>query len=108
MSARREEAHPGANPALARPPAGVASLAVRGHDEGGMRYLHLLAFQLRLSLSVGMQYRWNFVVDGFVSLLWTALGLVPLYVALHDRPSIAGWTFDRALVVVGWFTLLKG
>ena len=33
---------------------------------------------------------------------------VPLYVALHDRPSIAGWTYDRALVVVGYFTLLKG
>lgn len=73
-----------------------------------MRYLRLLALQLRLSIATGMQYRWNFVVDGFVSLLWTALGLVPLYVALHGRPPIAGWTFDRALVVVGYFTLLRG
>jgi ABC-2 type transport system permease protein len=73
-----------------------------------MRYLRLLAFQLRLSLSVGLQYRWNFVVDGFVSLLWTTLGIVPLYVALHDRPPVAGWTFARALVVVGYFSLLRG
>lgn len=73
-----------------------------------MRYLRLLALELRLSLATGMQYRWNFVVDGVVSLLWTALGLVPLYIALHGRPAIEGWTFERALVVVGFFTLLRG
>jgi ABC-2 type transport system permease protein len=73
-----------------------------------MRYLRLLALQLRLSLTVGLQYRWNFLIDGGVSLLWTSLGLVPLYVALHGRPPIAGWTYDRALVVVGYFTVLRG
>ena len=54
-----------------------------------------------------MQYRWDFIIDGLVSLLWTALGLVPLYVAFHGRPAVAGWTYERALFVVGWFTLLK-
>lgn len=73
-----------------------------------MRYLRLLALEIRLSLATGMQYRWNFVVDGVVSLLWTALGIVPLYIALHGRPPVQGWTFDRALVVVGFFTLLRG
>jgi ABC-2 type transport system permease protein len=73
-----------------------------------MRYLRLLAHMFRVSMSVGLQYRWNFVIDGFVSLLWTALGLVPLYVALHHRPTIAGWSFARALVVFGYFTLLRG
>jgi ABC-2 type transport system permease protein len=68
----------------------------------------LLALQLRLSLALSLQYRWNFLVDGFVSMLWTALGVVPLYIALHDRPPVAGWSFDRALVVVGFFTLLRG
>ncbi len=57
---------------------------------------------------MGLQYRWNFVVDGVVSVLWTTLGLVPLYVALHGRPPLGDWTFDRALVVVGFFTLLRG
>lgn len=73
-----------------------------------MRYLRLLALEIRLSLATGMAYRWNFVVDGVVSLLWTALGIVPLYIALHGRPPVQGWTFDRALVVVGFFTLLRG
>jgi ABC-2 type transport system permease protein len=73
-----------------------------------MRYLRLLALQLRLSLSLGLQYRWNFVVDGLVSLAWTSLGILPLSIALADRPAIAGWDFGRALVVVGFFTLLRG
>ncbi|MEO7329823.1 MAG: ABC-2 family transporter protein [Minicystis sp.] len=73
-----------------------------------MRYLRLLAAELRLSLSLGMQYRWNFLLDGLLSLVWTALGIVPLYIAFHGRPALQGWSYETALVVVGWFTLLKG
>jgi viologen exporter family transport system permease protein len=73
-----------------------------------MRYLRLLGLQLRLSLATSMQYRWNFLVDGFVSLVWTTLGLVPLLIAFRSRPALSGWTLDEALVVVAWFTLLKG
>jgi ABC-2 type transport system permease protein len=73
-----------------------------------MRYLRLFRLQVRISLAMGMQYRWNFVVDGGISLLWTTLGIVPLYVAFHDHPAVGDWTFERALLVVGWFTLLKG
>ena len=57
-----------------------------------MRYLKLLALQLRISLALGMQYRWEFLIDGALTLLWTAIGLVPLYVAFNQRPTIAGWT----------------
>ncbi|AKT42783.1 ABC transporter permease [Chondromyces crocatus] len=73
-----------------------------------MRYLRLLATQLRVSMALGMQYRWEFFIGGLITLVWIVIGLVPLYVALGDRPPIEGWTFERALVVVGWFTLLKG
>jgi ABC-2 type transport system permease protein len=73
-----------------------------------LRYPRLLALSLRISLTTGMQYRWNFVIDGLVSILWTALGLVPLYVAFQARPELHGWTFATALVVVGWFSMLKG
>jgi ABC-2 type transport system permease protein len=55
-----------------------------------------------------MQYRWDFVIDGAIAIVWTLIGLVPLYVAFFARPAVEGWTYDRALVVVGWFTLLKG
>ncbi len=73
-----------------------------------MRYLRLLAAELRISLSLGMQYRWNFLLDGLLSLVWTALGIVPLHIAFHGRPALQGWRYEGALVVVGWFTLLKG
>jgi ABC-2 type transport system permease protein len=74
----------------------------------GVRYLRLLGTQLRVSLALGMQYRWEFLIDGVLTVLWAVIGVVPLWIALAARPAIAGWTFDRALVVVGWFTLLKG
>jgi len=71
------------------------------------RYLRLLLLQFRMSIILGAQYRWDFLTQGALSVVWTVLGLVPLYVALHGRPAVAGWTYEQALVVVGWFSLLK-
>ena len=72
------------------------------------RYLRLLALQLRMSLSLSAQYRWDFLLQGGLVLVWTFLGLVPLYVALHSRPPVEGWSYEQALVVVGWFTIMTG
>jgi ABC-2 type transport system permease protein len=71
------------------------------------RYFGLLGVQLRTSLVLAAQYRWDFLLEGLVSLAWIVLGIVPLYVALHQRPPAFGWTYEQALVVLGWFTLLK-
>jgi ABC-2 type transport system permease protein len=73
-----------------------------------MRYLRLFLLQLRISLTLSAQYRWEFLIDGALALLWTAIGLLPLYIAFESRPVIAGWTYEQAIIVVGWFTLLKG
>jgi ABC-2 type transport system permease protein len=72
-----------------------------------MRYLSLLGLQLRTSVTLAMQYRWDFVLNGALSLLWTAGGLVPFHIAFDNRPPVEGWTYESALVVVGWFTLLR-
>jgi ABC-2 type transport system permease protein len=72
------------------------------------RYLRLLGIQLRASALLAMQYRLDFVLDGLMSLFWTGSALVPLLVLYADRPSVAGWTWPEALLVVAWFTLLKG
>ncbi|XXZ29874.1 ABC-2 family transporter protein [Sorangium sp. So ce321] len=74
----------------------------------GVRYLRLLATQLRVSLALGMQYRLDFLLGAVMTAVWTLVGLVPLHIALASRPPVEGWTYERALVVVGWFTLLKG
>jgi ABC-2 type transport system permease protein len=73
-----------------------------------MRYLRLLVMQFRASLLLSMQYRVEFLLDGFVEIFWMATAIVPLFVVYGLRPTIAGWTFGEALMVMGWFTFLQG
>jgi ABC-2 type transport system permease protein len=78
-------------------------------EPGGLAsYLRLLGVQLRISATVAAAYRFQFLMDGLLALLGMFGRVVPLFVALHGRPPIGGWTFDSALVVVGFFTMLKG
>ena len=73
-----------------------------------LRYLRLLGIQLRASFTVAAQYRFEFLVSGLLSLFWTALSLVPVLVLYRGRETVVGWTFPEMLVVMGWFTLVKG
>lgn len=72
-----------------------------------LRYLRLLAVLLRTSLLTLLQYRFDFIVEGVIEVCWTATALVPLFVIFEQRETVAGWTFEEALLVVGWFTLLQ-
>lgn len=72
------------------------------------RHLAVLGASLRLSFLLAMQYRWDFLLDGVMSIAWTAGAIVPLYLVFEDRAAIAGWTYGEALLVMGWFTLLDG
>ncbi|HUH02631.1 MAG TPA: ABC-2 family transporter protein [Kofleriaceae bacterium] len=73
------------------------------------RYAALLWVQLRASLATAMQYRVDFLIEGAMSLYWLAWNLVPLLILFDQRELIAGqWTFSGALVVIGWFTVLRG
>lgn len=72
------------------------------------KYGRLLAIQARTSLMLGMQYRLDFLVEGAVSIFWVGVTLIPLVVVFGKRPTVAGWTYDEALLVVGMFVLLKG
>lgn len=72
------------------------------------RYLRLLAVQLRTSAALAMQYRVEFLVEGGLALFWMTWSLVPILVVFGRREAVAGWSFEEALVVVGWFTVVKG
>ena len=72
------------------------------------RYMRLLGVQARASLLLALQYRLDFVVDGAMALFWTATAIVPLMVLYQQRTSVAGWTWAEALLVVAWFTVLRG
>ena len=73
------------------------------------RYLRLLRVQFRMSATTAMQYRTEFLLKGALALFWIAVTLVPLMVVFSAtrRPSMFGWTYERSLVVLAWFTLLK-
>lgn len=71
------------------------------------RYLRLLRVQVGISTALAFQYRLDFVMKGLMSLFWLAVTLVPLMVVFSQRHSVAGWTWPEALVVLGWFSLLK-
>lgn len=72
------------------------------------RYLRLLGVSVRASLATAMQYRVDFLLDGLISLWWMGWTLVPLLVVFGGRAEVAGWSFGEALLVMAWFTLLRG
>jgi ABC-2 type transport system permease protein len=72
-----------------------------------LRYGRLLGVQARTSALMAMQYRSDFLVRGFVTVLWMSVTLLPLFVVFGARQAVAGWSFPEALVVVGWFALLR-
>lgn len=72
-----------------------------------MSYLRILRAQLRASLLVASQYRFDFAVDGLVEIAWAITAIVPLFVVYGLRASIGGYSFADALVVSGFFTMLQ-
>ena len=73
-----------------------------------VRYFRLFGTRLRASLLLGLQYRADFLLDGFVEVFWMATTLVPLLVVFGMRKTVAGWSFPESLMVMGWFTFLQG
>lgn len=72
-----------------------------------LRYARLLRAQLIVSATNAMQYRTDFLLRGVMSLFWVGVTLAPLVIVFRQRASVAGWTYAEALVVLGWFSLLK-
>ncbi len=72
------------------------------------RYVSLFGLQLRTSGLLAAQYRWDFLIDGALSVFSAAAALVPLFVVYADeRRGIPGWSFEESLVVIGCFLLLQ-
>ena len=73
------------------------------------RYLRLLAIQLRTSLLMAVQYRWAFLSDGVLALLWASTAIIPIFAvyAPGRANGLPGWSFAECLVVTGWFIILE-
>jgi ABC-2 type transport system permease protein len=72
------------------------------------RYLTLLGVSLRASLATSMAYRVDFIVSGLIAVWWMLWALVPLWVVYGGKDSVAGWSFPESMLVVAWFTALRG
>jgi ABC-2 type transport system permease protein len=71
------------------------------------RYARLFRIQLRMSATMALQYRAEFLLKGVMTLFWLVITIAPLAVVYAQRPAVAGWSFSESLVVLGWFSLLK-
>ncbi len=71
-------------------------------------YARLAAVQALAALATAMQYRADFLVQGATSAYWLGWNLVPLLVLYDDRPTVAGWSFGAALVVMAMFVITRG
>jgi len=72
-----------------------------------MKYIRLLAIQLRISLASAMAYRANFLLEGAMSAAWMLLTLLPLAVLYNVRTEVNGWDLSAALIVMAYFTGLR-
>ncbi len=68
--------------------------------------LSVIRMALILSMKRSMQYRWDFLIDGALSLIMAALQLLPLLVLFTERGTVAGWSFEQMLVLMGWYMML--
>jgi ABC-2 type transport system permease protein len=73
-----------------------------------MRVLRLVALHLRVIAMYEMQYRMNFFLQLFQSLLATATGLAVLALVYGQVDELNGWSRPELLVVLGVFTVLGG
>jgi ABC-2 type transport system permease protein len=73
-----------------------------------MRTLRLIGLHLRVVAMYEMQYRMNFFLQLFQSLLAAVTGLLVLALVYGQVDRLNGWTRPQLLVVLGVFTMLGG
>jgi ABC-2 type transport system permease protein len=73
-----------------------------------MQSLRLALVYLRLGVLNEMQYRANFFIAAFQSLLAVAVGLIVLALVYSHTTTLNGWTESELLVIIGVQILLGG
>ena len=77
--------------------------AAIGHGDHRTSYLSVVGAQLKVALASAVAYRVGFVFDGVLSMVWSLLGLVPLWGAFRYRDEIAGWDIPAVIVLTGMY-----
>jgi viologen exporter family transport system permease protein len=74
---------------------------------GAAHHARLFWVQARASLATALQYRVDFLIEGGMSIYWLFWNIAPLLILFDTRPTVAGWDFPSALIVIAWFTVLR-
>lgn len=67
-----------------------------------------IAALMRASLLTTMRYRASFFGEVSMAVAWAFWTTVPLFVVFDQAPTLAGWTTEEALAVVGFFIIAQG
>lgn len=73
-----------------------------------MHYLRVIASYLQLSILNETQYRANFILQLFSSLLNIGIGLAGVGLVFLHTDSLGGWIVNELLIVVGVYTVIGG
>lgn len=72
------------------------------------RYWRVLGCFWSAAIDAELEYRFNFVISVLSSISNFAGSLFGLSLFYHGQPQWAGWQWEEALLVLGFFTLLDG
>jgi ABC-2 type transport system permease protein len=72
------------------------------------RYLKVLRLFWSTALAAEMEYRINFIIAAFSSLGNLVGSIFGLFLFYRTGYTFTGWSWEAALVVLGFFTLLQG
>jgi ABC-2 type transport system permease protein len=70
--------------------------------------IRVVGAHLRIAVLQALAYRVGFWSEGVLGIVWSLLGVAPLWVALEHRPDVAGWTAYELLVLTGCYTAVSG
>lgn len=73
-----------------------------------MRVFRLVWTYLRISITNELQYRANFFIQLFQSLISLLVGLIGIELVFSQTTQIAGWTKSELLTVLGVYMLMGG
>lgn len=73
-----------------------------------MRYLRIFGLYFRIGAMGEMQYRFNFLVHLFQSIVQLGMALGGLAVIFSYTTTLGGWVPDEVLALVGVYTLVGG
>jgi len=72
------------------------------------RYLKVLRLFWSTAIAAEMEYRINFIISAFSSLGNLVGSIFGLFLFYRTGYTFTGWSWEAALVVLGFFTLLQG